>query len=73
MRLKKKGIREEWETYYAALEGLRRLNITSMIRLAPYLAEHFKLPIEEARIITANWCDNWEKLAKKYNWIPVTC
>lgn len=63
-------IKEEWEKYYKALEGIRRTGICNMWGAGIYLKERYpkQLTEQQANDILINWISNYSKLKEKYGW-----
>jgi hypothetical protein len=49
------------EKYFTYLERLRESGITNMFGAAPYLANAFNIPKDEARKILSAWMQSYEE------------
>ena len=61
-------IKEEWEHYYKAREGIRQAGITNMWGSAPYLAECCNIDLKLAKDVLLSWIENYNELSKKFSW-----
>ena len=62
-------IRDEWEEYYMALEGIRRCGAVNMYGAAPLLQECYpELTQGESTEILMNWMSNYSELSEKFGW-----
>jgi len=61
-------IREDYRDYYNFLERLRDSGATNMFGAGPYLESAFRLSINAANSILANWMHNYDELNNLLGW-----